>query len=157
MSLLSTKQVPLEFQVEQKKFKKYHKIKYKNIKPYISRQSGGFSLSSQSHLYIYLKKMLAILKTIKPAMKSIKNYRYNGKKRKCLLEFEPNMDSILTKKPKDIRMGRGKGVPSDKVNTYKMGVPLFTLYNLSSEQAAYILASCSKKFSSKSKVITNSK
>lgn len=158
MSLLNTKQVPLEFQVEQKKFKKYHKIKHKNIFSSVSSRSGGFSLVINEHLYIQPKRLLTILKVVKPGMKSIKRLKRRGKKKKrCLIEFEANMDTILTKKPKDIRMGRGKGAPSDKVNAYKFGKPIFTVYNLSSKQAFKLLSSARRKFSSKNNIIENAK
>src|SRR5688500_18898945 len=117
--LLRSKQVPLEFHADPRKFKKYHKIKYAQSKIYTSTQVGGTSLIVNENKAFTSKQLLVLLKLLKPLLKTVKSSR---------VKLSIKLDDVLTKKPKDIRMGRGKGAPTDRVFNLKSGCDLFTLY-----------------------------
>jgi ribosomal protein L16/L10AE len=124
---LKSKQIPLEFQSEPKRFKKYHKIKYKA--PYLSSPSGlgGLSVVTKKHHYFTLKQLLVVLKLLKPELKKMN--------RTARAQLLLHLDTVITKKPKDIRMGRGKGAPFEKVFVLQAGKSLFTIYGLSEAKA----------------------
>lgn len=144
--LLKSKQLALEFQANSKKFKKYHKIKYKVVTTSILvKNNFGLSLFSKKHLNLNTKQLLTILKIIKPELKSFLMSRIN-------LNFK--LDTIITRKPKDIRMGRGKGSPVEKVFSYKAGDVLFTLYGLPTVIGVRVLNTCKLKLPSATYVKT---
>jgi ribosomal protein L16/L10AE len=134
---LKSKQVPLEFSSLEKKFKKYHKIKYKNQISSIALKRGGSSLLIRDHSSFTPKQLLAIIKILKPALKTA------GKQSRVLLDL--HVDTIVTKKAKDIRMGRGKGTPSDKVSLKRAGSILQQVFGLSINEATRLNQLCSTK------------
>ena len=143
--MLNSKQVPLEFQTKPKKFKKYHKIKLKNSSTSLPANKDGFVFCGLDKAYLTVKQMLVILKILKPQMKKIG--------RSCLVSIKPVLDNLLTKKPKDIRMGRGKGLATERVAIYKAGSPIFKLLGLTETQASKIFRLCIPKFATKSAYI----
>lgn len=137
VTLLKSKQIPLEFQTNPKKFKKYHKIKYKVLKTNSSTLSDkGSTFKTTKHAFFSLKQIVTILKLLKPNLKSFRLSR---------IKFKVKFDTILTKKPKDIRMGRGKGAPSERVFNSQGGKTIFSLYGLPLSESKRVLFTCSKK------------
>jgi ribosomal protein L16/L10AE len=137
ITLLKSKQLPLEFQSNPKKFKKYHKTKYKVLnKKYSTLNNKAALFSISRHTSLTLKQILVILKLLKPDLKNFRSSR---------VDFKVKFDTILTKKPKDIRMGRGKGAPSERVFTLQGGKYVFGLYKLPAIESKRILFTCSKK------------
>lgn len=145
--MLSSKKVPLEFQVNQKKFKKYHKIKIKNSLSSCSVQDRGALFCSSATTNLSIKQLVAVLKIVKPEMKI--------SSKKSRLTLYTKVDTILTHKPKDIRMGRGKGVPIERVAFIQNGQPVFKLRGIKKIDAFSIYKKCIPKFSVKSKFIDN--
>jgi ribosomal protein L16/L10AE len=135
--LLKSKQIPLEFQVNPKKFKKYHKIKDKvsNVTT-TTKKEVGYAFILNKHTNLNLKQILVILKLLKPALKSFRSSR---------ISLNAKIDTILTKKPKDIRMGRGKGAPAERVCSMRAGKPFFSLYGISSSEANKVMSLCKSK------------
>lgn len=125
--LLKSKQVPLEFQSNPKKFKKFFRIKYKSILPYQSVRCGGQAFATKCQHYFTLKQLLVILKLLKPELKTVN--------RTGRVALNLNFDTTLTCKPKDIRMGRGKGAPSEKVAVLRGGANVAQLYGISRMRA----------------------
>lgn len=145
MLLLKSKQVPLEFHSEPKLFKKYHKIKYKNMNSSHSVQRGGSSLLFSASSVLTSKQLLVVLKLIKPILKDC-----GGR-----VHLPINVDTPLTRKPKDIRMGRGKGPVFDKVFLAKCGSTYFNLYKIKNREAAHLLRSCLAKLAKSKIIISN--
>lgn len=143
--MLSSKKVPLEFQVKPKKFKKYHKIKIKNSFNNYTSKKRDLIFSASNTCVANGKQLVAVLKIVKPEMKiSSKRSR---------LKLYTKVDTILTQKPKDIRMGRGKGVPIDRVALIQNGHTIFKLKGVSSFDTLKIYEKCSPKFVTKIKYI----
>jgi large subunit ribosomal protein L16 len=144
INLLKSKQISLEFQANPKKFKKYHKIKYVNNCKDTSVKFKGISIILHKHRFLTPKQLLIILKLIKPELKR------TGKTGRVHLPLK--VDTILTKKPKDIRMGRGKGAPSEKVFAFKGGQNLFTIFGLSSIAGETLANLCLPKLDNSLKI-----
>lgn len=89
----------------------------KLIKTNFSNLNFFYSIQSLETGYLNLRSIKAVLKLIKW---SNKNYNL-GLKYKFF--FFP--DFTLTSKPKEVRMGKGKGKPSEKVAIIKKGQILF--------------------------------
>lgn len=147
--MLKSKQVPIEFQSKQKKYKKYHKLKPKtSVVSLTTRERGNFYCTS-TVADATVKQLVAVLKLIKPKMKTFS--------RKSRLRFYPVVDVMLTRKPKDIRMGRGKGVPTEKVAVLKSGSPIFKLKGLKSKHSNSVYDTCLPKAFVRSSKINTSK
>jgi len=86
------------FESKNKKFKKPHLILFKNKKIYKKLKINLFGLQVIENCYLKIEQINSVIKTIKRILK---------KKNILFLKIFP--DFVLTKKPKDIRMGRGKG------------------------------------------------
>jgi len=134
MLLIKSKQIRLEFSSEPNKFKKYHKIKYSNSITSTSVKLGGISFIFSRHKQLNTKQLLVVLKIIKPMLKNVSS---SGR-----IYLPIKVDTIITKKPKDIRMGRGKGAPHEKVFSARAGSPLFKLYNSPAVKAEEINRRC---------------
>lgn len=120
--LLKSKQINLEFQANPKKYKKYYKIKYNIINSAVSSKFGGTGLHFTAHMSMSPAQILVLLKLLKPKLKDAPRSRV------ALPILK--VDTVVTKKPKDIRMGRGKGVPSEKKYVTNAGSPAFFCYKL---------------------------
>jgi ribosomal protein L16/L10AE len=143
INLLRSKQVPLEFSSDPKKFKKYHKIKFINTVTDVTVHQQGIMFLLNKHANLTPKQLLTFLKLLKPELKKVRGAR---------VHLDIKLDTVLTKKPKDIRMGRGKGAPSEKVSVLKAGSNLFTIYGVSHEKAEVILDLCLPKLSKSFKI-----
>lgn len=131
-----SKQVKIEYNdVYQTKFKKYHKIKYKSSINFVTT-SKNFTFVSKNLLYMPVKQFATVLKIIKPSMKKVS--------RVCTLNIYAYPTVMLTKKPKDIRMGRGKGAATEKVAVIG-NKELFSLQNLNDKEATKIFDKCTPK------------
>ena len=120
-----------------KKFKKYFKIKPKKIIRYPKLQFGKYALQILQSVNIKIEHLEICLKILKKYLKS-----YNKLK---VLRWRCFPDTIVTKKPKDIRMGRGKGLVVYKHSPLKAGSLFFELLNIPEKLAYFIIKLCSKK------------
>lgn len=99
------------------KYKKYFKLKYNNNYFYYdSMYSGSFGLRSKSTVNLTLSHLNAAVKSIKRIIK---------KKNFLIIRCNPYWS--LTQKPRDVRMGRGKGSPALKVFPLRAGGILFEI------------------------------
>lgn len=69
--MLSSKKIPLEFQNNPQKFKKFHKIKKEKLIKFSTRKNNVISFIVRAIKFMPAKQLLSILKIIKPALKSI--------------------------------------------------------------------------------------
>lgn len=143
--LLKSKQVPIEFPVEPKKFKKYHKIHYKVLKLLSSAKTGGAELVFTKQTVFNFKQLLVILKLLKPTLKLMN--------KTARVRLIISLDTIITKKAKDIRMGRGKGAPAGRVFSLSGGKALLSLYGLQPHLCKKFLSECNSKLSTSATII----
>lgn len=106
------------------KFKKYFKIKYKNnkINQYDSIHFGEWGLKSLGNCNLTTEQLSATIKSIKRVIK---------KKNFLIIKALPFWS--LTRKPRDVRMGRGKGSPTLKVYPLRAGKIIFEFKGVSEE------------------------
>jgi large subunit ribosomal protein L16 len=127
----------MKFLSKNKKFKKYFKIKQKLITRYPKLEFGiyGLQILKQANLKIeHLEVCLKILK------KYLKPYsKLNVLRWRCF------PDNIVTKKPKDIRMGRGKGLVVYKHSCLRAGSLLFELSHIPEKLAYFVIILCIQK------------
>ena len=97
-------------------FKKYFKIKYKNNKmnQYDSIHFGEWGLKSLGNCNLTTEQLSATIKSIKRVIK---------KKNFLIIKALPFWS--LTRKPRDVRMGRGKGNPTLKIFPLRAGKIIF--------------------------------
>ena len=62
-------------------------------------------------------------------------------------------DFYLTSKPREVRMGRGKGLPSSKIVLLKKNTLLFLLRPINKFYAYYILNQCRVRLPTRTKII----
>lgn len=86
------------FESKNKKFKKPHLVLLKGKKIYKNLFENIYALKILENCFLKIEQINSVIKTIKRILK---------KKNILFLKIFP--DFVLTKKPKDIRMGRGKG------------------------------------------------
>lgn len=110
------------FESKSKKFKKYFKIKFKKpcFKQFDKLYYGEYGLKALESCYLKIEHINAAIKTIKRIIK-----------KKNILHVSIFPDFPLTQKPKDVRMGRGKGNPAFKVYPLRAGKILFEIKNVS--------------------------
>lgn len=94
------------------RFKKYFKIKYKKNKifQYDSVHFGSIGLKSLGNCNLTSEQLQATVKSIKRIIK---------KKNFLIIKALPFW--MLSRKPRDVRMGRGKGNPTLKVYPLRAG------------------------------------
>lgn len=90
--------------------------KFKSIKLYSKLLKGFYGLQLLENFYLKKQQLIAIIKIIK-----------NILKKKNILLLRIFFNHIYTKKPVDIRMGRGKGNMVYKVCIIKKGAILLEL------------------------------
>jgi large subunit ribosomal protein L16 len=139
----------MEFFSRPKKYKTYHKIWYKNYRRYFSLSKNCFGLRCNLSYKLQIKHLKLILKFLK---KKLKPY---GKRTNIKLRTYP--DIIITKKPKDIRMGRGKGNPIYKESHIKGGNVIVEISGVLNYIAYSILTKCSYKLKVKCSFVENIK
>lgn len=122
------------FESKNKKFRKYFKIKNKknNNKQYDKLYYGNYGLKAIDNCYLEINQINAAIKTIKRIVK-----------KKNTLHISIFPDVTLTRKPKDVRMGRGKGNPAFKIYPLKAGKILFELKNVPEHICLRALKYCS--------------
>jgi large subunit ribosomal protein L16 len=98
------------------RFKKYFKIKYKSnkINQYDCIHFGEWGLKSLGNCNLTVEQLSATIKSIKRVIK---------KKNFLIIKALPFWS--LTRKPRDVRMGRGKGSPTLKVFPLRAGKIIF--------------------------------
>jgi large subunit ribosomal protein L16 len=106
------------------KFKKYFKIKYKNNNIFEHDQIhfGNLGLKSLKNCNLTSEQLSAAIKSIKRVIK---------KKNFLIIKALPFW--VLTRKPRDVRMGRGKGSPTLKVCPLRAGKLIFEFKNVKEE------------------------
>ena len=104
------------------KFKKYFKIKYRNNNAiqHDSIHFGTVGLKSLENCNITSEQLTAAIKSIKRIIK---------KKNFLIIKALPFWS--LTRKPRDVRKGRGKGSPALKVYPLRAGKIIFEFKNVS--------------------------
>jgi large subunit ribosomal protein L16 len=99
------------------KYKKYFKLKYNNDYLYYdSMYSGSFGLKANSTVNLTLNHLNSAIKSIKRIIK-----------KKNFLIIRCNPFWSVTQKPRDVRMGRGKGSPALKIFPVRSGTVLFEI------------------------------
>ena len=118
------------------KFRKYFKIKYKgnNCKQYNSLLIGNIGLKALSHSNITSEQISSVIKSLKRTIK---------KKNFLVVHTMPFWS--LTQKPRDVRMGRGKGTPALKIFPLKAGKIILELKNVDNDIAKRALKFASLK------------
>ena len=127
----------MKFLSKNKKYKKYFKVKHKLIVRYPKLQFGIYGLQILKQVNLKIEHLEVCLKILKKYLKS-----YN---KLNILRWRCFPDSIVTKKPKDIRMGRGKGLVIYKHSPLKAGSLLFELSYIPEKLAYFVISLCIKK------------
>lgn len=119
------------FESKQKKFKKYFKIK-RDCKKYDNISSGFiYALAASENCHLKVEHLNCIVRTLKRIIK---------KKNTINLRVFP--DFFVTIKPKDVRMGRGKGNPSHKIYPLYAGKVIVELKNVPENICRLAFNSC---------------
>lgn len=140
------------FKSNQKKFKFYFKPRlffnnYKNqinnfiVKPF------KYSLISLNSIYLDINPILACIKLIKAFLKQFLLDKFTTL---FILIFP---DFQLTNKPREVRMGRGKGAPGKKVVLLKRNTLIFSLETIDKFFSYYIFKQCAVRLPIKTKII----
>jgi len=126
------------------RFKKYFKIKYKNNNVYEHDliHFGDFGLKSSGNCNLTSEQLTASLKAIKRVIK---------KKNFLIIKALPFW--MLTRKPRDVRMGRGKGSQAVKVYPLKAGKIIFEFKNVNETLLLRALKSSSLRLPVPTKVV----
>ena len=140
------------FQSNQKKFKFYFKPRLfsnlilNKINIYASTYKN-YILISLNSIYLKIKQILSCLKLIKNLLK----YFLIQENSTLFILIFP--DFQLTKKPKEVRMGRGKGPLAEKIVLLKRNSGIFLLQNINKFYAIYILNQCKYRLPIRTKII----
>ena len=129
----------VNFLSNEKKFKKYHKNYYKTFKRYRQLTQGYIGIKIMKFFQFRLEHLKLIIKLIKNPLKKI------NKNVKIYIYIYP--DFWITKKPKDVRMGRGKGIYWKKVYNAKAGAVIMEIKSIKNANSIEILNLLKKKFS----------
>lgn len=127
------------------KYKKNFRPRYQ--KKFANRNTilnfGNFGLKLLKGCWITSKQLESVRRTLSKPLKKL-----NGK---LWVRIFPNQ--VVTKKPLEVRMGRGKGNPEFWVFQADAGTILFEIGNVDEKNAVEILNSCRPKLPVISKVI----
>lgn len=125
-------------------FKKYFKIKYKNnkVNQYDSIHFGEWGLKSLGNCNLTAEQLSATIKSIKRVIK---------KKNFLIVKALPFWS--LTRKPRDVRMGRGKGSPTLKVFPLRAGKIIFEFKAVNEELVLRALKTSSLRLPVKTIVV----
>jgi len=136
----------MEFNSNPKKYKKYHKVRYKGLIRFNQLIFGKFGLKVLKHLKLDTKTLIFFIKILK---RFLKIYDKGIK-----IVFRVFPDFGVTNKPKDIRMGRGKGIVAYKVCNIRCGTIFLELINVSNKRVAFkALHLCMQKIGVPCKII----
>lgn len=89
------------------------------VSNYKTPNSSTISLRSMKNYVVYLEK--TALKSVVGTLRWFIKMNCLQNEVKCRVNVFP--DFVLTAKPKEMRMGKGKGAPSHKIAPIKPGVP----------------------------------
>jgi ribosomal protein L16/L10AE len=128
--------------------KKQHLIKIKSGRQILN----GTSFLNHGHYIIGQKAVKLNVKQLEISYKSLKRELKWCKKMINIAVFYFPL-AILTKKPKDVRMGRGKGLPSVKFVNYREGSVFFSLQFFSHWYAVRVCSKLCTKLPLNGKVI----
>ena len=143
------KHITTFFFSQSKKFKFYYKPRKflkLNMKNIFILKYFCYGLINLKAIYLNLEPLLACLKLIKRFLK----FFFLNKTSLHILIFP---DFYLTNKPKEVRMGRGKGQMGRKVVLLKKNTLLFLLGPIHFFYAKYILTQCKIRLPVSSKII----
>ena len=146
------KHILMFFKSNQKKFKFYFKprlffnnyLKYSNN---FIKVPFKYSLVSLNSIYLDINPILACIKLIKTFLKQFLLDKFTTL---FILIFP---DFQLTNKPREVRMGRGKGSPGKKVVLLKRNTLIFSLETIDRFFSYYILKQCAVRLPIKTKII----
>lgn len=126
------------------KFRKYFKIKYKgnNVLQRDNIHFGSIGLKSLDNYNITTEQINSAIKSIKRIIK---------KKNFLIVKALPFWS--LTRKPRDVRMGRGKGNPSLSVFPLKAGKIIFEVKNVNENLACRAFYACSLRLPVLTKIV----
>lgn len=126
------------------KFRKYFKIKYKgnNILQRDNMHFGSIGLKSLENCNLTTEQINSAIKSIKRIIK-----------RKNFLVVKALPYWSLTRKPRDVRMGRGKGNPSINVFPLKAGKIIFEVKNVNENLAYKAFYACSLRLPVLTKIV----
>jgi large subunit ribosomal protein L16 len=125
------------------KYKKYFKLKYSNNYFYYdSIYSGSFGLKSVTRVNLTLNHLNSTVKSIKRVIK-----------KKNFLIIRCNPFWSLTQKPRDVRMGRGKGSPALKVFPIRSGGVLFEIKGVDERLVIKAFSYCALRLPTKCIVV----
>jgi large subunit ribosomal protein L16 len=126
------------------KFKKYFKVKYKasNKQQFSKIYQGDFGLKAQQSGILTPQIVVTTIKVIKRIVRK-KNFLVN--------HVNPQVNT--TRKPRDVRMGRGKGPFVFNVFHLKAGKILFEIRNIPEKLAYKALYFCSLKLPVKTIIV----
>ena len=138
------------FQSESKKFNFYFKIRAfncLNIKNFFLKKKYDYGLMNLKSRYLYINPLLSCIKLIKFFLKLFLLEKSNL----FVLVFP---DFVLTSKPREVRMGKGKGRLHKKVVLLKKNTLLFFLNKIQNDYCAYyILNQCQRRLPFKTKLV----
>ena len=125
-------------------YRKFFKLKYKNnlTKEYSNIISGNMGLKVLSNFNLESPQLNSIVKSVK---------RIIRKKNFLIINVIPFFS--LTRKPRDVRMGRGKGAPTTKIYPLRAGKVILELKNVNRDLAKRALKIASIKLSKCSKIV----
>ena len=103
----------MEFFSLNSKYKKYHKIKLNGTNRFSTLYFGKVGLIALKNLRLTVSNLKFFFKITKKLLKPFN--------KKLIVKFRYFPHFSITKKPKDIRMGRGKGIVLEKVCYIKKG------------------------------------
>ncbi|AGS06665.1 50S ribosomal protein L16 [Candidatus Carsonella ruddii] len=126
----------------QLKFLKYQKKRNKGIS--VKRNFlvfGNYGLKAINNGFLNFKQIESARKSL------VHNF---GKNSKILIRIFP--DKVITKKPLEVRMGKGKGNISDWVSVIKPGIIIFEVKNSNFEIVKKAFFTASQKLSIKTEI-----
>jgi large subunit ribosomal protein L16 len=126
------------------KYKKYFKIKYgnNNIFQYDIVHFGSLGLKAMCNCNLTPEQLNASLRAMK---------RIIRKKNSLVIKALPFWN--LTRKPRDVRMGRGKGTPAVKVFPLKAGKVIFEVKSVEEAIAKRAFKAAARRLPFKVKII----
>ncbi len=128
----------MNFLSKPKKFKKYFKNKTNRNFLFSKLITSDYGLQSKININLQPKHFLLLIKILKRCLKGF------SKKNTFWIRKFP--DNGVTKKPKEIRMGRGKGTVAMKVAILYKGQILIEIKNLNNILMFYIGYTIKMKF-----------
>jgi len=126
------------------KFKKYFKIKYKknNVYQYDKLYNGSIGLKALGTCQLTNNQVTTTIKILKRSIKK-KNFLINN----------VNPSTGVTRKPRDIRMGRGKGNFAFNIFHLKAGKIMFELKGISEKLSLRAFALCANRLPIKTIIV----